>query len=224
MKNSILIIALALFTFSCSNESLEETPNLNVSINQNEMAKTINQLTDNQEFKSLLQNESNQRRGENGNGVFVVDNGFTIIFGFVTDDNKVVFLGPDTADDYIALLPNGNARFFAHSSNPIAFVLDLNTFSMTYSNDCYDNKTGRFNASVTGTFVEFDFPFGTVYFIEEAQTAEVMNGHTKVNDAMMEFDEFGEPIGCSEATDEKTLRVNVVFRTNNDPIINVSMR
>lgn len=228
MKNLIMIFCIAIFAFSCSDETLNESPNLDQSKEVNDMSNTINDIVQNEEFLSVIANQSSLRNSENGNGVFVIENNFSIIFGIQTDDNKVLFLGPDPGDDYIAFLPNGNTRFFANSSNPTAFVLDLNTFTLAYSNNCYEDKSGRFNASVTGTFTESELPFGTVYFIDEVQSAEVMNGHTNVNDAMMQFDEEGLPMGCSEATVEKRLRVHMVFRDNNgqglEPVVNYSLR
>lgn len=215
MKNSILFMFIfTLFIVGCSNEEVNELQDQNLETN---FSTLIEDITSNSEFRDLLNNSTAQLRNENnGNGVMVIDNGFSIIFG-ILDGMTVYFLGSSASDDYIAFLPNGQARFFAHSSDPLAFVLDLNTFSTTYSSDCLDNQNGRVNASVTGTYSLTQFPFGDVYFIDETSTADVLVGHARVNDAMPIFDEETfEQIGCTEVTDSKTLRVRRISNGNSE--------
>lgn len=214
MKNSILIMfILTLFIVGCSNEDVTEQQDQNIA--EIQISTLINDISSSSDFRDLLNNRAQLRNENSGNGVIVIDNGFSIIFG-IQDGMTVYLLGASAADDYIAFLPNGQARFFAHSSDPFGFVLDLTTFSATYSTDCVDNQNGRVNASVTGTYTLTQFPFGDVYSIEETSTTDVLVGHARVNDAMTMYDEDFNPIGCSDVTDSKTLRVRRIINGNSD--------
>ena len=228
MKKSILIMSIMAFVaFGCSNEGVE-IMDQNLAERDGQVFGLIKEVSSNQEFRNLMNSRLQQRssNANNGNGVMVIENGFTIIFG-VQDGDNVYFLGPNVADDYIAFMPNGTARFFAHSSNPIAFVLDLTTFSTSFSNGCMEGTTGRLNASVSGTYELLELPFGNIYFIDQPSTADVLVGHSEVSDAQPIYDEEWNQTGCTDATDYKTMRLKMIFRGNSnqehDPIITASL-
>jgi len=206
MKKLVLIMSvMALFLFNCSSEDSATIDIQNVSDTQDVFTEQVNEIISNVEFQDMMTTQMHQRDGNEGNGVFVIQNPFSFIMGQMVD-GKILFIG-SFEDQYIAFMPNGTARFFAHSNNPLGAVVNLATFSTDYSNDCYDDPTGHFNSNVIGTYTEVVFPFGTVYFMDELQSASVMNGHTEVSDAQPIYNDIFEQIGCTDATEYKTLRV-----------------
>ena len=95
------------------------------------------------------------------------------------------------------------------------------------THDCIENARGTLNTSVTGTYETLVLPFGTIYFIDQASTANIFTGHCEVSDAQPIFDENFEIVDCTEATDYKTVRIRVIFRDNNgqglEPMITTSL-
>ena len=226
MKKTIFILSIfTLFMMGCSDETVENIDNQNLELNRESAASDLmKEVINSPEFNEMFNSSSSLARNNGDNGIMVIENGFTIIFG-IQEGTNVYFLGANASDDYIAFMPNGTARFYVHSSRPTAFVLDLSTFSTSYSNTCLEGRTGQFNASVRGTYEVSEFPFGTVYFIDELSSADVMVGHSRVSDAQAIYDEDFNFTGCTDATDYKTLRLRWITGNgqNQDSNISVSL-
>ena len=182
MKNSIFILSImAIFALSCSKESVDTFEDQNLEFRtENHMVSLMNNLTSSPEFMNRVNNVQ-ARNNDNGNGLMVIQESWGLAWG-ILDGSNLYILGSGDGDGSIVELPNGEARFSAHSTNPSAAVLDFNTFATTYSSDCIENPIGTVNTNVTGTYETLVLPFGTIYFLDQASSANVFTGHCEVSD------------------------------------------
>lgn len=208
MKNSILIMALALLTFSCNTEEIAEPIEQNLTLeNSRNSIESIELLLSNQEFREFINSRQNQRNS--GNGVMLLDDGFGLFF--VADDGvNQYFLG---GVGEIEALPNNRARFSIHTNSPFAFVSDLATFNLLYSSSCLEGNLGRINYNYISEYETIVFePIPGVIFTFYQPTGvnasrQVVNGHCDMSDAQEIYDENFELVGCTEATEYRTLRI-----------------
>ncbi|TYA54773.1 hypothetical protein [Formosa maritima] len=233
MKNSILIIfVLALLLSGCSKEDVSEVQEVNTFNKAVELNKLIEKTFQSEAFRSAIGMDKNGqfRNNENSNGVVVVEDGTFFIMG-IFEGTTLYLFAEDWSDDFVALMPNGNARFFAHSNNPIAAVLDLSGVNPPLNNSCIEGRIGRLNANlVASSYDVTELPSGTIYTINEASSASVLVGHSEVSNAQL-FTPPGEDPYCTDATVYKTLHGRVIYRNNNngngqssEPIISFTLR
>lgn len=209
MKNSILIIALALFTFSCNTEELSEPIEQNITLeNTRNLSENIKILQSSSEFREFIASGDLERN--TGNGIMLLDDGFNLSYAANTGESLYIIGGTGS----IEAMPNGRARFSIHTNNPSAAVIDLATFSTTYSSDCVEGPLGTFNYNFISEYevVVFEPIPGLVFtfYMPTGENAsnESANGHCKVSNAQAMYDENFEFIGCTEATEYKTMRLS----------------
>lgn len=203
MKKSILLLfVVAIFTFSCSDETVN-VDNQNLELNDSgRMADLTKKLSENQEIRDLF--SSNQMHRNNGeNGVMILQDQWGIFYG-ASENGLLYLIGGDGSID---LLPNGKARFKVHTNSPSAAVIDLSTFMTIYSSDCVEDPLGAFNYNYISEFEEIEIFPGFSFFSPtgENASAETANGHCNVSDAQAMFDENFEFTGCTDATEYKVL-------------------
>ncbi|WP_191859384.1 CBM20 domain-containing protein [Hanstruepera ponticola] len=209
MKNSILIIAMALFTFSCNTEELSEPIEQNITLeNTRNLSENIKILQSSSEFREFIASGDLERN--TGNGIMLLDDGFNLSYAANTGESLYIIGGTGS----IEAMPNGRARFSIHTNNPSAAVIDLATFSTTYSSDCVEGPLGTFNYNFISEYevVVFEPIPGLVFTLYmptgENASNESANGHCKVSNAQAMYDENFEFIGCTEATEYKTMRLS----------------
>lgn len=214
MKNSILSMAIiALMAFGCSNESITESRDQNLTI-KNKSGFTeniIKGLEADEAFRNFFISNSNINQRKNGeNGVMLLTDGYNLGYGASDGNNLFIISGTGS----IEALPNGRAKFSVHTNNASAAVIDLATFSTLFSSDCIDGPTGTFNYNLISEYEVVIFePIPGLIFTFYSPTyvnasAEVANGHCNMSDAQPIFDNNFEMVGCSDATEYKTIRLN----------------
>ena len=208
MKNSLVIIVLALFTFSCSTEEVSEPIDQNVNLERNtSLSESIEILKSSSEFREFITSRQYQRN--NDNGIMLLTDGYNLSFAANTGESLYIIGGMGS----IEAMPNGRARFSIHTNNPSAAILDLATFSTTYSSDCLEGSLGTFNYNYISEYVVEVFePIPGLVFTTYIPTGvnasrESVNGHCEISDAQTMFDENFEFIGCTDATEYKTMRI-----------------
>lgn len=206
MKNSILLLfVVSIFMFNCSEEAVDNFDNQNLELNNSSrMADLTQKLSESQEFRNLFSTNPMLRNNEN-NGVMILQDPWGIFYVANAGD-ALYFMGGTNGS--IDLLPNGRARFRVHDNNPSASVIDLATFSSTYSSDCIDGPLGAFNYNYISEYEELEiFPGFTVFMpTGENASAETANGHCNISNAQAIYnDDFTEIIGCTDATDYKIM-------------------
>ncbi|MFH6768704.1 hypothetical protein V8G56_08155 [Gaetbulibacter aquiaggeris] len=220
MKKQVLIIlGLALLSFSCSTEEVIKSQESITSLEaQVSLSSSMSKLLKNDKFKDYLNNKNSQLNLKNattvkaGNqGLMILSDGYNVGFGAIASDfsSFMVIGGTGT----IEKLPNGKAKFSVHTNSPDAFTLDFSTWS-GLSSDCVDAPRGSFNYSFISEYiVEVWEPEPGLIFTfytptGESSSATSANGHCRVSDAeaIIDWDTF-EQIGCSEATIYKTISI-----------------
>lgn len=217
MKKHILIISiLTLMSYSCSNEDAPiDAANLSLE-KQDLLTTSMSKLVKSKEFKVYLNEKFPQTNAQNktsGNGdnhgiIILVDDIGIIFAAFNPATSSLTFIG---GQGKIEKMPNGKAKFSVHTNNPEASVIDFTTFE-SISSECIDGKRGVFNYNFTSEyFVDVFEPIPGLVFTSyiptgENSSAESAGGHCKISDAQPIYnDDFTEVIGCSEATQFKTV-------------------
>lgn len=212
MKHSILSMAIiALLAFSCNKDEVVDMTEQNAGlVKDRSLTQTISKLATNEEFRTFMTSR-NLQRNNGDHGVMLLSDGYNLAYGgFI--DGLLYLMGGEGS---IQAMPNGRARFSIHTNNPSASVLDFADFSSPYSSECVDGPLGTFNYNLISEYevVVFEFEPGvtfTFYFPTYVNaSAETANGHCRVSDAQPMYDETTfEFIGCGEATEFKTIRLN----------------
>ncbi|WP_223033744.1 hypothetical protein [Hanstruepera marina] len=209
MKNSILIIALALFAFSCNTEEISEPIEQNVTLeNSRSLSETIEILQSSPEFREFINSRQYQRN--NGNGIMLLQDGYNLSYAANTGESLYIIGGLGS----IEAMPNGRARFSIHTNSPSAAIISFPSFETAYSSDCVEGQLGTFNYNFISEYVVevFEPIPGLVFtfYIPTGENAsnETANGHCRISDAQPMFDENFEFTGCTEATEYKTMRIS----------------
>jgi hypothetical protein len=214
MKKLLSIIGIvALISFGCSNEDATNFEEANLKLEKKSSASSLNKLLKSEKFKDYLLTKSKQNNDQskaNGNGLMILSDGYNVGFGgFSPDWTSIMLIG---GTGTIEKMPNGRAKFSVHTNSPDAFFLDFYTWSGVQS-DCVDSPRGSFNYNFISEYTvevwDWDGTIFTFYTpTGENSSASSGNGHCKVSDALPIYDwDTFEQIGCSDATDTKTIRL-----------------
>jgi hypothetical protein len=217
MKTRILLMSLVtVFFMSCSN-SESDAPQK--SAKQLAFEKQAQELVRNPEFRNAITEHYNSDLMRDGNpdqGAFVIDNNSGSIYGFPLGGSRFLLCGASDTNGTITFLPNGTARFNTRSNEPLAFILDFNTFATELSNDADVDKAGSMFSNVVSNYVLVNFGFGDLYFQTEPVSGSVFRLNTTISDSQPLFDENWIFIGFSPETVRKSVSVRVVSPPNGD--------
>lgn len=208
MKNSIVIMALiGLIIFSCDKDEVADMTDQSTSIEKDtHLTDALSKLVLNEDFRNIL---TRRYRSNGDHGVMLLDDGFNLSYA-AFDGENIYFIG---GEGTIQAMPNGRAKFSVHTNEPSAAVLNLSTFTTTYSSDCINGPLGTFNYNYISEYETMVFePIPGLIFTFYMPTgvrasAEVANGHCTISDAQPSFSDFGEFLGCSDASEYKTMRL-----------------
>ena len=211
MKKLLSIIGIvALISFSCSNEDATQFPEANLKLEKpSEMMKFLKSDS----FKEYLQTKGKQnmslsKANGNENGLMILSDAYNVGFGAIGPGfSSMIFIG---GTGTIEKMPNGRAKFSAHTNSPDAFFIDFNS-GESVSSDCMDSPRGSFNYNFISEYIvdiwDWDGTIFTFYTpTGENSSASSGNGHCNVSDAqpIYDWDTF-EQLGCSDATVSKTI-------------------
>ncbi|HEY5689184.1 MAG TPA: hypothetical protein VIS27_12845 [Yeosuana sp.] len=220
-KQVVIILGLALLSFSCSTEEVAKSQERNLKLEKDtSLSIVMKQLLLNVEFqnklnKTLKVNEFSKGQ-DNGNGVIFVETRNGSNYAFATPEG-IFWLSSSNTEDQIKLMPDGTAKFSTKSKNPSASFTDWN-WNTIYSNDCIENKTGTFTVNLRAAYFSFTIdiydpvtwePTGetaTIYFADLGNppydSAFVIQGsNIKINNSLYTDPDTWES-SCNDATEE----------------------
>ncbi len=217
MKTKLLLMSfVTLFFLGCSNQ---ESSHPQKTAKQLAFEKQVQQLVDNPDFRNAINERYTTALYRDGNpdrGAFVIDNPVGMMYGFFLADNRLLLCGAADTNGTIAMLPNGTGRFTVRSNEPLAIVINFNTFQTEYSNEADVDKAGSMFSNVVSEYDLVNFGFGDLIFMTNPHSANVFRLNTTMSDSMPIYDDLFNVIGYTAETVRKNVSVRTVTVPNSN--------